>query len=78
MIDDGFRWYATALNVFIAVTFALQGIRGLRSGIASLPLRPFGGDEFKRGETMFGLIISFNFIGALGAACLTYLIWTAI
>ena len=76
MIDDVFKWLGVAVTALMAATFAWHGIKGSRDGSASTPLSLFSKDDFARGETMYGLALAFNFFGAIGAATLSYAIWS--
>jgi hypothetical protein len=69
------KWWGISLTVIASAVFAWHGARGLRTGQVSIPVRLFGDDKYQRGETMFGLAVSLNFIGSLLALGLGYLIW---
>ena len=71
-------WWGIFLTVAASALFAWHGIRGLRTGRASIPVKLFLDDEYQRGETMFGLAISLNFLGSMLAMALSYVIWSSL
>ena len=74
-MDDMDAWGAL-LTLVIAAVFAWHGVQGLRTGVVRIPVQFFFADEYQHGETMFGLIVSLNFIGASAALMLSYVIWS--
>ena len=73
-MDDGFKWWGVFLAAIGSATFAWHAIKGLRTGEARIPVRLFGDDLYQRGETLFGLAIALDIIGAFGFSTLAWLI----
>jgi hypothetical protein len=78
MIEFVDLWWLVLIAIG-AVIFAKHGIDGLRTGKVSIPL---GGhwfqldDEYEKGETMFGLIVTLNFIFSGALAALGFAHWS--
>jgi hypothetical protein len=67
-------------GVFIALAmsgvFAWEGLKGVRTGTARVPVQFFGEDEYHRGDALFGLVLIFDFAGAFAAMALAFGIWS--
>jgi hypothetical protein len=74
MIEFESSHWGAFIALAIGLTFAGFGVQSLRTGIARIPIQLFVDDEFERGDTMFGLIVALDFIGALGGLALAYAI----
>jgi len=74
-MELGPRIWLTCILIAAGTTFGWQFHLGKRDGVARVPVKFFGGDEFHRGETMFGLAQAFNFLGLIAAVGLVFKIW---
>ena len=73
---DGVQLWGVFIALAMSGTFAWEGVKGIRTGVARVPVRLFGEDEYQRGDTLFGLVLIFDFAGACAALALAYGIWS--
>ena len=74
-MDDAGRLWFSLILIFAAGSFGWRFYRGFKTGVASVPVKPFGEDEFERGNTMFGLMQCFNVIGLVAVLAILSKIW---
>jgi hypothetical protein len=64
--------------LFASALFLWHAVHGLRTGEARIPIQILGADLYERGDTMFGLAIFMNFLGAIAGAVVAICFWSGV